>query len=1210
MGTLLLTKKETTFFTVVFSVLLFVCNISDSYVLLCILLLVAPITVVLFIQKKKEVYFMWSLVSPRITGVGPLIEYILAFAKEEGPGNGELNDLLRIDIPFQKPMFFIFKPAYLNRILSAEAENFRTRGYEGAVTQMAMGPKNIFTSEGPPNPHWKLYREVVSEMNQDRLTENSIMAKLFASTWKATQELTHIFDDKRGQTLDLFYHLHHVLVPTLHHAIFGEETARKYSYKELPHEVYEVLAEIGPRFTCGYTPSARDKIFKSQTKRISDAVRNMGGDSNSPVVSLLQGAHKKGLLNDEELQSNLLIFAYAHAPLNAVFWALYALALHPEDTKKVVNEIATVLSKGPLTYDRLGEFKFLNKVVAETLRLYPSVGLMQVRYSQKNTMLGEHFVPEGSFMFISHYIVHRNAKFWKDPDDFNPMREGLDTLLGDSLNLLPFGYGPRVCAGRYFAQDFVKVSLISLLQHHQIDLAPGQKGGQPTSVVFLSPGRPLYFIFSKRELPPVVVEPVPSSPIIAKQQSFVQIVKRVAPPKFKSIVYKLMSQNNIFKEALISTGKADVTEEAHLLILYGSQSGHARALATRILHMANMCKMNAVVVSLSELDTSTITKYKYVVISTSTFGDGGPPENGEAFNAWLARQSSATLFNGIQFAVLSLGSSMYANPFKFGWYVSQRFAALGAKSIMPTKSIDEIRYNQEEEFKNWSVQLFDIISQDKEETKNLMSRNKMLGFQNFDFNLMNAPAKISFTKKLLKRESRLNYGTNTIISQVLNNTLVSRDPLNRMYCMELKLVVTDGDQQMLSYEAGDSVSVLPMNNTSIVEKLLTRLGVDGNVVFNIESEQNQVDLYCSLGKNKCTPFIAFSFYYDITSTPTVAMLKFLAMHTTDTEHGEVLTSYANRYRSFLLLEYSLLDVLELFPSVQIFRPNSPKEDEEAFAVFLGLLGPVKARYYSIASAPGSDSNMLRLVYKVVEYKTKSGVNRQGLCSTFLHSRKPNDDVAISISRSSKFKLPLSEASFQPIIMIGAGSGISPYFSFLEQRLYHKNTGSTLGRAILVHGCRSEVDFVMKEKVEEALASNLLTELWPAYSQKVGEKPMHIQDVILEKGEVLWDLLQNQNAILYICGDINIGTSVREAFIALAKKIGLDHNKAQAWLMNLRSAGRLRHDEWGISTNSGQNLIRAARLKLWRKSITATLAFSNVKKIVELRDKPSVPIVAV
>lgn len=64
------------------------------------------------------------------------------------------------------------------------------------------------------------------------------------------------------------------------------------------------------------------------------------------------------------------------------------------------------------------------------------VGLMQVRTVKKNTNFGKHFVPEGAMVFLSHYVIHRNARYWPNADDFNPMREGIESFAGESLKCI------------------------------------------------------------------------------------------------------------------------------------------------------------------------------------------------------------------------------------------------------------------------------------------------------------------------------------------------------------------------------------------------------------------------------------------------------------------------------------------------------------------------------------------------------------------------------------------------------------------------------------------------------------------------------------------------------------------------------------------------------------------------------------------------------
>ena len=66
--------------------------------------------------------------------------------------------------------------------------------------------------------------------------------------------------------------------------------------------------------------------------------------------------------------------------------------------------------------------------------------------------------------------------------------------------------------------------------------------------------------------------------------------------------------------------------------------------------------------------------------------------------------------------------------------------------------MDEVRFNQEQEFTNWSSQLFDAISSKTETDKATLAKNKLLGYQDFDFNLLHTPFKLSFTDKTLELE--------------------------------------------------------------------------------------------------------------------------------------------------------------------------------------------------------------------------------------------------------------------------------------------------------------------------------------------------------------------------------------------------------------------------------------------------------------------------
>jgi NADPH-ferrihemoprotein reductase len=1211
--TVLLTKNETTFF--VLSFLLLLVFRSPSVVILFAIALTT-----LFILKRKELYFLWSILAPRINGSAPILSNLLSLAQEEGPGNGELPDLMEIHIPFLPSLYFIFKREYTKRILSLEPDNFPTGGDSGPMVKIAADSgKNILLVSGPPNPHWIKYREVTSFINKDRFGENSLVGQMFQQTWKTTQELSvSHFGPKLGVPIDLFKELYHVMIPAHNRALFGEEWARKFSYAELNEEIYDIITETGKQLKFDWCPPTVKEAYYAKINRVKNAVFNMGKDSPSTFMKSLLEATKKGVFTEEELLSNLLIFEYAQAPLHVAFWMLYALALHPEEEKRVVAEIASVLSQGPLTYDRLPEFKYLSRCLAETLRLYPGVGLMQVRSAGKNTQFGSHYVPQGSLIFLCQYIIQRNATYWPNPDEFIPSREGIDpSQYGENLAYLPFGNGPRQCQGQYFAQDFVKVTVISMLQHYKINLS-GQQQAVPTEIGFLRPAYPVFAELEKRNLPspapPAPVSPPSPSPSPSRSRSpspsrsSAQVMPSTSRPKLEleslpsasqrptlrkrptapklskaSKSATLISQSQIFKASMLSSKKLVDTHD--VLVLWGSQTGTARGLATRVVRMAELCNLSATLVPLSEFDVKTVKQYKAVVVVTATYGDGGAPESAEKFENWLENETATDLLSGVRYAVLALGSSMYPFPFRFGSLVNRRFAQLGGTSILREERIDEIKYNTQEVFTDWSARLFDAITAKIQaldtSSRELVVKNKMLGFQNFDFNVLQVPFTLTFTNQRLPKENRKHFQENLVVSKVKRNVLINSEPTNQIFSIDVELPA--GSR---SFQAGDNSIVLPSNPASEVNRLIECLGFDKEKVFEVSGQElNQVtDLACSLGQNKCTLEIALSHYYDITSTPSASMLQFFAIQSNDPEDQKTLLSYVSNYFAFLKLNLSVIDLLETTPSIQL------EGKEEKLSVFLGLLGPIKQRHYSIANFPGATPNVMRIVYKVVTYHTKSGQEKHGLCSNYLKSKKEGEEIVVGIVKS-KFRLP-SDSSV-PVVMVGAGSGISPYFGFLEQRADAKNNGQNLGKAVLAHGCRSEADFANKEKTEEALKSGIISDLWPAYSRKVGAPKLHVQDVVKQKGAELWKLLNEDGAIVYVCGDVAVGISVRDALVQIAQEHGkFGPYKAHSWLLTLIKDGRLRNDEWGIATSSGAHAIRAARLKLWRKSILAIFAFAK------------------
>jgi len=502
--------------------------------------------------------------------------------------------------------------------------------------------------------------------------------------------------------------------------------------------------------------------------------------------------------------------------------------------------------------------------------------------------------------------------------------------------------------------------------------------------------------------------------------------------------------------------------------------------------------------------------------------------------------------------------------------------------LIPDQRIDEIRFNQQNEFTAWSEKLFEAFSAHSEKSRAIIAHNKLLGFHNFDFNLLHSPFKLTFTDATLNMEPCSYYRSDAVLVTVVSNEVVNLDPINHIHSLEAKF-----EAGSLAFQPGDSIGVIPSNPSEIVNKLISRIGYKPTQVFQIEAgDMNFVELACSLGQNKCTLEIALTYFFDITSPPSTALLKFFGMHVGKGDQ-KVLASYAENYPSFLRLEHSILDVLETMPSIKLISGDEQKK-VETLSIFLGLLGPIKQRHYSVSNYAEASPNTLRILYKVVEYATKDGRTKKGLCTNYLKVKRTGDTVSMFLART-KFRLP--EDSRAPVILLSTGSGIAPYLGFLEQRLYQQEKGERVGQGILIHGCRTENDFAHRPAVDKALAGGVLDVVHAAYSRKPDSPTMHVQDVVEHHGSKVWDMLSKEGATIYVCGDVSISTSVRAALVRVAKEHGkLSIFLANAWVRKLAENRMFRTDEWGIATIDGTQSVRAARLRLWRRSILAVFAF--------------------
>ncbi|KAJ9577302.1 hypothetical protein L9F63_006141, partial [Diploptera punctata] len=200
---------------------------------------------------------------------------------------------------------------------------------------------------------------------------------------------------------------------------------------------------------------------------------SLGKKKRKAFLDLLLEASIQGVkLTDEELREELFKFrTEGHDTTSAgMCWAIFLLGLHPEVQEKAYEEQQSIFegSKRSATMKDLNEMKYLERVIKEALRLYPSVPTIG-RMATEDIKLDNYIIPKGCTVTLQFFFLHRNADYFPDPEKFDP-----DRFLPENVAkrhpyaYLPFSAGPRNCIGQKFALLEEKAVLSSILRNYKV----------------------------------------------------------------------------------------------------------------------------------------------------------------------------------------------------------------------------------------------------------------------------------------------------------------------------------------------------------------------------------------------------------------------------------------------------------------------------------------------------------------------------------------------------------------------------------------------------------------------------------------------------------------------------------------------------------------------------------------------------------------------
>jgi cytochrome P450 len=228
--------------------------------------------------------------------------------------------------------------------------------------------------------------------------------------------------------------------------------------------------------------------------RIIEERRREAGDRGDLLSTLLHAVDEEGDrrgMTDEQLRDEVMtLFLAGHeTTANALTWAFYLLAQNPEAESRLHEELDAVLGRGRLpNAEDYAALRYTEMVVSETMRLYPPAWAVG-RLALEDHEVGGFAIPRGSLVLLSQYVMHRDPRFYPDPERFDPERWTPEAKAArPQFSYFPFGGGPRRCIGEGFAWMEAVLILATLARRWRLRLLPG-RAVEAQARITLRPGK-------------------------------------------------------------------------------------------------------------------------------------------------------------------------------------------------------------------------------------------------------------------------------------------------------------------------------------------------------------------------------------------------------------------------------------------------------------------------------------------------------------------------------------------------------------------------------------------------------------------------------------------------------------------------------------------------------------------------------------------------
>lgn len=1021
---------------------------------------------------------------------------LMRLSREYGP-------IYRLSFPGDRNVIFVSAQELVNELCDESRFDKRVHSSLGHIRDFA--GDGLFTAH-TQEPNWgKAHRILMPAFGplaiREMFPEMSDVAEQLLLKWERFGEnaVINVTDDMTRLTLDTI-------------ALCGFDTRFNSFYQNELHPfvgaMVDALEEAGAR---GSRLPLQTQLMLRTKGRYAGDVRLMNetvdaiiaerkadptaGEKNDLLARMIKGRDPETGegLSDENIRYQLVTFLIAgHETTSGLLsFTLYQLLKHPEMLALAQAEVDEVLAGQPLKVTDLPKLSYLEQVLKESLRLWPTAPAFGV-YPHETTLLGGRYevTPEDTLLVLLPSL-HRDPQVWADPERFDPERFSPEAEAALPENAYkPFGNGQRACIGRPFALQEATLVLASVLQRFNLSMADPSYELEIKETLTLKPG---------------------GFGIRAKRRSDVRLAPRGAGDV---LGIEQRSAKGLSASRLQGATKSQVSTASGgvpLLLLYGSESGSSEAFTQRIASDALAQGYTARISTLDEASGS-LPEEGAVVIVTASY-EGKPPANARKFVAWAESLQPGAL-SGVRYTVLGCGNRDWVRTYqRIPTLIDERLGAAGATRVKARGEADASG-DFFGDFESWYEGLWPALGQALGQEVREGPSSKL------------AVEVLRGTRARILRQDDLRLG-----EIVENRELVDMtSPLARSK-KHLEIRLPEG----MTYRCGDYLSVLPTNPEEVVLRTLGR--------FNLGAE-DQVIIHSAAGSQTALPTeqpvgvreLLLS-YVELLQPATRGQLETLIAATRCPPEKKGLEGLLTDYDvAVLSRRVSVLELLERFGGCEL-----------SFADFLSMLPPLRPRQYSISSSPLWRADHCTLTVAVVDAPALSGQGQyRGVASSFLAQAQPGTRVPVGVRPSTTAFHP-PQSLQRPLIMVCAGSGIAPFHGFLQERAALRASGQDVGPALLFFGCdHPDVDYLYRDELSAWEAEGVVS-LRPAFSEGPDGDVRFVQHRLWQdRAEV--ERLFRQDARIFVCGDgRRMAPAVRETFVRIYEEAtGSSAAVASAW----------------------------------------------------------------